>query len=299
MIIPGFGNPGCGKTTLAAFVVARNEKRKNKYYKKLSKSKLYKWLTEPIEMREEFYCYFKEKVNGKVITYSINQDVPYTRKDNNPILRMLYNFLYPKNFYDVIYSTDETIKNTIYISYDDLGTWKPTWNSLFILDEAGIGLNNRNFKNLSNDAKELFALHRHKGADMLIISQTVDIDKAARQRANNMFMARKFGPFTATRMINYRVGVNKETHTLEDMYTEQHWIIWLWQLLTCWRKKYRNEKLPFTRSLVFLRQPYYKYFDSYNDTHIYTNKDPYESYKEKLNKEKLGEEVESSKKEGE
>jgi hypothetical protein len=144
-----------------------------------------------------------------------------------------------------------------------------------VLEEAGIGINNRNYRNLSSDAKELFALHRHKGCDLLMISQTVDVDKSARQRASIMFIANKFGEFTTCRLIKYRVGVNDDTHQIEDMYKDQHFLVFLWQLLTCWRKKFRYAKLPFERSKIIWRRPWYRFFDSYNDTHVYTNKDPY------------------------
>jgi hypothetical protein len=275
MIIIGFGNPGSGKTTLIADFVRINDKKKNKYNKKNSKSRLYRFLTEPLEVREEFHYNYREKINGKIIEYAVTQQVPYSRKDHKWYWRLLFNLLFKKNFYDVIYATDPTIKGTVCIDYDTLGTWKPTWNSCMVLEEAGIGISNRNYKNLSADAKELFALHRHKGADLLIISQTVDVDKAARQRAAKMFIANKLGPFTSCRMVKYRVGVNNETHQIEDLYTDQHALIFLWQLLTCWRKKYRYEKLPFERSKLILRCLSYSYFDSFHDDHVYTNKDPY------------------------
>lgn len=78
-----------------------------------------------------------------------------------PILRKI---LKP---YDVIYCTDLTIQDTVPITYESLGKWKPSQNSLLMLCEAGIGLDNRRWKALSSDAAYLFALHGHLGCDIL------------------------------------------------------------------------------------------------------------------------------------
>ena len=44
MIVAIFGKPGSGKSTAAARFIRINEKKKNKYYLKLEKSKLYNYL---------------------------------------------------------------------------------------------------------------------------------------------------------------------------------------------------------------------------------------------------------------
>ena len=307
MICLGFGGIGCGKTTIFASIVQKNKKKKNKYYKRNSKKKLYKYLTEVVSQDESFYMNYKEraskeykKATGKDwVEYAKYMPNGVERKDTKWYWRMLFNLFYPKNFYEVIYSTDPTIQDTIPIDYDNLGKWKPTPNCLLLLEEAGIGVSNRNYKNLSPESKELFALSRHKKTDIAAISQTSDVDKCLRQRCNFMFQVYKLGEFTLTRLINFKVGVDKETHDLRDMYTEQHWFIWLWQLLTCWLKKHRMALLPCIRSMIIYRPLYYKYFDSFNDEFIYSMPDPNPDSPEKLcyvpiddNKEEKEEETE-------
>ena len=103
-----------------------------------------------------------------------------------PFLRVL---LHP---YDVVYCTDPTIQDTVYIDYEHLGKWKPTKNSLIILEEAGIGLDNRKWKNLSEDASYLFALHGHVGCDILWSSQTVDVDKKLLSRTHKLFLCLRY-----------------------------------------------------------------------------------------------------------
>ena len=231
-----FGKPGAGKSTTFAFTVQQNERKRAKYQKRINKSKLYKKLSK-------------------------NED----KKLNQLLLRLFYS----KPYYDVIYCTDETIQDTVYIDYADIGFWKPTWNSLLLFEEAGIGFDNRQYKTLKKEAKRLFAMHRHSGCDILCVSQTVDIDKALRNRAEVMFLASKLGPFTMLRKILYDINVNEETHTLEEGYYKIKPIVYIWQLLTCKRRKHKKKKLLFTRSMFIYRPFYYKYFDSFVDDFDY------------------------------
>ena len=111
-----------------------------------------------------------------------------------------------------------TILNTVPIEYKDVGTFRPTWNSLYVLEEAGIGIDSRQYKSLTTDSKRFAAMHGHQGVDVLVVSQTVDIDKAYRQRSQIMYIASKVGPFTLMRRITYSVDVDKTTRDLVDAY---------------------------------------------------------------------------------
>lgn len=154
--------------------------------------------------------------------------------------------------YDVIYCTDASIQDTITITYNELGTWKPTPNSLFILEEAGVGLNNRNFKSLTSDAANFFATHGHNHCDILWSSQTVDVDKKLKDRTHVMYLAHKLGGLTVLSPISFSVDVDNETHTLDDFYFKPIGIERIINLL-------------FRRTIIFRRKPWYKYFDSFND----------------------------------
>lgn len=236
MIVTIFGKPGAGKSTIGAFFCVMNERKKNKYYKKVNKSKLYRFASDH---DDSFY--------GKFIL----------------------DFFYKKKFYDVVYSTDETFPYTVPITYEDLGKWKPTWNSCLLLEEAGIGLSNRESKKLSIYSKRLAAMHRHSNCDIFLISQTVDIDKVYRQRCQLMFLASKIGPFTFLRRITYGVDVDKNTHDLVDAYAKLPFFLYLLELLFCMKKKWRKNKFPFLRSRFIFRPAWYKYFDSFVDDFDY------------------------------
>ena len=231
-----FGKPGAGKSTIGAFFAARNHKRRTKYYKKANKSRMYKFIQEH---------------EGK--WYS----------------NLLKSLFWKKNFFDVIYSTEETIQFTVPINYEDLGKWKPTWNSCFILEEAGLGINNKDYRKLSPYSRRLAAMHRHSGADILIISQTVDIDITYRQRAQLMFLASKLGPFTFLRRIMYGVDVDEATHQLVDAYSKLPLLLYFIELLFCQSKKNRKSKFPFEKSRFIYSPSWYKYFDSFVDDFDY------------------------------
>lgn len=246
MIVAIFGKPGSGKSTAAAAVVHKNNVKKEKYYKKLEKSKLYVKLNTIKE--------YKNKIFTKIV---------------NIYKSIMLKILYSKNFYDVVYCTDPTIQGTIPIDFENLGKWQPTWNSLMILEEAGIGLNSRDYKKLTAESKRLAAMHRHSGCDILIISQSADFDKAYRQRAEVMFIAKKIGPWTWYHRIPFDITVDEEKHDIVEGYFKLKPIVDVFETLTSSKKKYRYSKFPFTRSHIIYRPHWYKYFDSYVDDYDY------------------------------
>lgn len=172
-----------------------------------------------------------------------------------PFMRL---FVHP---YDYVYCTDETIQDTITVDYTNLGKWRPPRNSLLILEEAGIGLNNRNWKALSNDAAYLFALHGHIGCDILWSSQTVDVDKKLLSRTHRLFLCSRLSMFTVLQPISFSVDVDNETHQLVDAYSKPQGLGAILSVL-------------FGRGKIFLRKPWYKYFDSFVDNHEYTMETP-------------------------
>lgn len=163
--------------------------------------------------------------------------------------------------YDVIYCTDETIQDTIYVTYEKLGQWKPQRNSLLILEEAGIGLNNRQWKSLSQDATYLFALHGHIGCDIIWSSQTVDVDKKILGRTHRLWLASRFFGFTVMQPIAFSVDVDNETHQLVDAYSKPSGLSAFLSIII-------------GKTKIFWRKPWYKFFDSFVDTKAYPLSEP-------------------------
>lgn len=163
--------------------------------------------------------------------------------------------------YDVIYCTDETIQDTVYVDYRTLGKWQPTRNSLLVIEEAGILFNNRHFKTLSNEATRLFALHGHLGCDIWWSSQSVDVDRKLLSRTHRIYMCARFLWWSMLTPIKFSVDVDEETKQLVDAYTMPRRLAWLFAFI-------------FGRVKVIWRPKWYKYFDSFNDGGEYTMEDP-------------------------
>lgn len=242
MIIQIYGKPGAGKTTLFSMIAHNNAVLREKYYKRVNKSELY----------------------HKIMTC-----------ENSRIRHLLLNSLFPKNFYDVVYSTEETLQDTVYIEFSSLGRFKPTENSLFLLDESSIGLDSRNYKEISKFSTRFASIHRHLHTDLVLSSQSCDTDKKYRQRTEHVFVIKKVGKRSILKKIYFDVGVDELQHTIVDGYYKQKVLAFLLDLLITSIPGYKKGRLPLRRSMCFKRKKYYKYFDSYHDNFNYPDEDPY------------------------
>lgn len=119
--------------------------------------------------------------------------------------------------YDEIYSTDY-IRGTKKIKPHDIGTFKPVENSLFLIHEAGIHFNNRSYKAIPSHVTNFMAVHGHYGVDIIAESQSVDIDKKIRDRAEMCFQVNRFGPWSRAVPILKFIGVDNDTHDLVEGY---------------------------------------------------------------------------------
>lgn len=172
-----------------------------------------------------------------------------------------------RNAYKIIRKykrTKKTRYNHIYANFDNkltkfsdmvgLGDWTFPPHSYVIVDEAGIQYNNRKFKTMSQSLIQWFKLHRHYKCDIDFISQSwEDCDITIRRLADELWYVRKLGPFTLLRKVYKTVEIDENTHQIIDGYKFG---------------KLLPQLLPFpfhrTHFKIFLRKPYYKYFDSYS-----------------------------------
>lgn len=137
----------------------------------------------------------------------------------------------------------------------DLGQWTFPENSYVQIDEAGICYNSRKFKSLPQFTIEWFKLHRHFRIHTIdVFSQSwEDMDVTLRRLADELWYVRRLGPFTMLRRIYKRVGIDESTHQIIDFYE-------FGKILPALLP------FPFHRDniQIFLRKPYYKYFDSFS-----------------------------------
>lgn len=164
--------------------------------------------------------------------------------------------------YDHVFSNEPTLQDTSLFTVSLLGKFPFPQNSLVIIDEAGIELNNRNFKNLSNESKRFAAMHGHMRVDVLLLSQHVDIDLAYRSRCHSMILMSNRGTFSLIEPIAYSVDVDNERHELIEAYSKRTGL-----------QKFLSFFLP-RGCRLFYRPPWYKYFDSYTDDYPYPIKEP-------------------------
>ncbi len=169
--------------------------------------------------------------------------------------KMIYdNLVHPKHkFYSRIFTN---FKNKLCpdINLTDIGKWTLPFNSYLVVDEAGIQYNNRKFKSLPQHTIEWFKLSRHYGVDADFLSQSWDdIDITIRRLADEIWYLKKVGPFTVVRRIFKRIQVNEETHQIEDGYFLRKFFGIILDFL-----------LGSSSFKIFLRYPYYKFFDTYD-----------------------------------
>lgn len=238
-----YGLPGCGKSTTLAYVIRCNELLKKQYEKKMNSKKAAK-LRKKLE-----------------------------KKPNSKRLQRKWENFSRVNFYTTFYSTDVTMQGTVYVDYKDLGKFRPKPNSCFLLEEAGVGLNSRDFAKLSKYSNRFVCQHRHQKCDLILVSQAVDIDRKYRDRCDHVFHLVKIGPFTWIHRIRHKLMVDESTHDIVEGYFVPTAFQSVRETLGA-AIFHRIEKNPMTRSRIIFRPKYYPYFDSYEDVFDYPMEDP-------------------------
>lgn len=163
-----------------------------------------------------------------------------------------YYWLVPPTFYDGYYTNFDTELSTS-VNLFELGQWTLPPHTHLTVDESGIEYNNRKYKALSQDTIKWLKLHRHYRVDVDFYSQSwEDTDVTIRRLADQYWHVRRLGPFTLCREIRKFVTVNDHDKQIVDGYEFKSF--WLRLLPWPWHRK---------TWYIFLRLPYFKYFDSY------------------------------------
>lgn len=118
--------------------------------------------------------------------------------------------------------------------------------SVILLDECGVSLSNRDFKNgLMSDKNRLryWKLVRHYKAQIFLCSQGWnDVDKKCRDLATNYYMLQKWFCWTIIKPVYKSCSIDPMSHEPADFFEFDMFIHWRF----CFRPRY------------------YKYFDSYD-----------------------------------
>lgn len=129
-------------------------------------------------------------------------------------------------------------------------------DSLVIIDEASIFVDNRDFKSFSNELRDFILLHRHYHCDIIFLSQQWDgVDKKIRAVTEKVFYIKASPLFKNVSIIyplRYGIYIPATSADKDAEYGEIS----------------QGYKLPPLLNRIFAyrynRKPYYKYFDSFS-----------------------------------
>lgn len=161
--------------------------------------------------------------------------------------------------YDKIYST-EYVRGTYQIRPYEIGLFKPSPNSLFLLHEAGVHFNNRNHKNTPQHCLNFFAIHRHLFCDIVYDSQTANVDVQLRSKGDRVYFVKKVALWSIATCIRYDFDVNNETHDIVEGYSKPGLI---GKILDLFVGQFK----------ILYRPNVYDYFDSFVDNTDWLMKD--------------------------
>lgn len=110
-----------------------------------------------------------------------------------------------------VFSTED-IKDTIHISYSDIGhVWFPE-HSVILIDEVGMIWDNRNFKNFDTSVRDWFKYQRHNRCIVYLFSQSFDVDKKLRDLTDSMYLLTNVARiFSYGKKINKSIVLNNST----------------------------------------------------------------------------------------
>ena len=105
------------------------------------------------------------------------------------VLQQIINEFYSQGIN--VWST-RPFEHALKISIDDLGKYSFNINGVqggvLILDELGIDMNNRNYKEIDKKLLEFFKLFRHYKLNIYVVSQGIDIDITVRRLINKWYI---------------------------------------------------------------------------------------------------------------
>lgn len=133
--------------------------------------------------------------------------------------------------------------NESQLGFDDMS------NSLIIYDEMGIGMNNRAYKSMPQEAIQFLKYHRKYHTDIIGFSQSyADMDVTVRRLCTRMYLLKKcwFWPYTTKALrITKTISIDDNTHDIVDAYefdslfvriftTKRYYLPFYWHMFDSW-----------------------------------------------------------------
>lgn len=123
----------------------------------------------------------------------------------------------------------------------DLSTFAPEKKSALYIDEGGIRLNKREWKNFTAGEREYYKLQRHFKNKVIINSQSWDIDLTCRELCDNMYLCNNlFGVILLLRPIKRSIVLTQPTGDAESRIADQLKFSSIFSWKFCWLPKYHK-----------------------------------------------------------
>lgn len=122
-------------------------------------------------------------------------------------------------------------------------------NSLVVVDEPNLYWDNRDFKTISKKAIQWFRLYRHNQVNIILYSQTYDIDKKLRRLCTDVYLIKKYiGTISVARKLDKTIEITENALDAESQIVD------------------RIKKVPFfipTATEIYFIPKYSKYYNSF------------------------------------
>lgn len=144
--------------------------------------------------------------------------------------------------------TTEYIEDTYHIEPEEIGFYEYEPYSHVFIDEVGLIWHARNFKNFDSKVREWFKLQGHRHLTVHMYSQSFDIDKGLRDLCDEIYLMKRFGPFSIKKKIRKEIGIVEATAEAESRFVDNLKVV--------------PFIIPGSRVWIYLPK-YHKYFDSF------------------------------------
>lgn len=157
------------------------------------------------------------------------------------------------------------LPNVYYIDTLDLANFRPSENSVVLLDEVGTYFDNRNYKNFSNGLRDFFVYSRQYKCTVFLYSQSFDVDKKIRDRVDRLYLMKRVGCFTISRPVDKVLDVqSNDTHDkhkvnseLVDSYKKGSIFSCQFTYIPRWAKYQNSYNPPFREPINYTRLLYF------------------------------------------
>lgn len=156
------------------------------------------------------------------------------------MVRMMHKYL-RKGWHVYTDMQDIQIPGVRIIRTDYIDNFKPEYHSLLCLDEVGVSMDNRNFKQFSAGKRDFFKFSRKFGVRIIINSQSYDVDKKVRDTVDGMILMQSIGSIiTLARPIRRTITLTEPSADSESRIADRLHFAHIWDWRLYWMPSYHR-----------------------------------------------------------